>query len=146
MKQPAEDRLLRAARAAARHSYSPYSHFPVGAAVLTDRGRIYSGTNVENSSYGLTVCAERVAVFRAVVAGTRRVSAILVYTDTDRFTPPCGACLQVLAEFGKNPDVVLACRQGLKRHRLSELLPERFALADSLEAVHVRPQTLRHDD
>jgi cytidine deaminase len=121
-------RLLRAAQTAARHSYSPHSHFPVGAAVLTDKGRIFSGTNVENSSYGLTVCAERVAVFKAVSTGARRISAVLVYTDTDEFTPPCGACLQVLAEFGENPEVVLACRKGLKQLRLKDLLPQRFTI------------------
>ena len=121
-------RLLRAARAAAAQSYSPFSHFPVGAAVLAERGRVYSGTNVENSSYGLTVCAERVAIFKAISAGARRISALLVFTNTKEFTPPCGACLQVLAEFGENPEVVLACRQGLKRFRLKDLLPLGFRL------------------
>jgi cytidine deaminase len=128
MKRQDEARLLRAAKAETRHSYSPYSHFPVGAAVLTDKERIYAGTNVENSSYGLTICAERVAVFGAVAAGARRIAAVLVYTDTDSFTLPCGACLQVLAEFGENPDVLLACRKGLKRYRLKDLLPARLRL------------------
>ena len=122
------NRLLRAAKAAALHSYSLYSSFPVGAAVLTGKGRIFSGTNVENDSYGLTVCAERVAIFNAVTAGQRRIAALLVYTDTDKCTPPCGACLQVLAEFGENPEVALACRKGLKHLRLDDLLPVRFVL------------------
>ncbi|MEO0078157.1 MAG: cytidine deaminase [candidate division WOR-3 bacterium] len=128
MRQPLKTRLLRAARKAEKHSYSPYSHFPVGAAVLTDKGRVYAGTNVENSSFGLTVCAERVALFTAVAAGARQIAAVLVYTDTDTFTPPCGACLQVLAEFGANPEVILACRKGLKHHRLVDLLPAGFRL------------------
>jgi len=128
MKKPVKNRLVRVARLAAQRSYSPYSRFPVGAAVLTDKGRVSAGTNVENGSYGLTMCAERVAVFAAVAAGARRIAAVLVYTDTDTFTPPCGACLQVLAEFGTNPEVIMACRRGLKQHRLNDLLPVRFAL------------------
>ncbi len=128
MKQPIKTRLLRTAQRAVHRSYSPYSRFPVGAAVLTDGERVHAGTNVENSSYGLTVCAERVAVFAAVARGARRIAAMLVYTDTETFTLPCGACLQVLAEFGENPEVILACRRGQRLYRLKDLLPVRFAL------------------
>src|SRR5271165_5326716 len=90
--------LLVAARAAAGRAYCPYSRFPVGAAVLTDRGEIYSGCNVENASYGLTVCAERNAVFQAVARGTGplRIQAMLIYALAQSPTAPCGACRQVL--------------------------------------------------
>lgn len=128
LKSDAVQRLLAAAQRAARRAYAPYSGFPVGAAVLTAAGRIYSGANVENSSYGLTVCAERIAIFKAVNAGAGRIVALLVYTPTDSFTPPCGACLQVLAEFADEAPVILACRQGTKKLTLDDLLPMRFRL------------------
>jgi len=121
-------RMARAARAAARRAYAPYSRFRVGAAVLTDKGRIYSGSNVENASYGLSICAERVAIFKAVSAGARGIKAVLVWTDTEELTPPCGACLQVINEFGLNPAVILANRHGTKQRQLRELLPLGFLL------------------
>lgn len=120
------NRLLAAAQRAARRAYAPYSGFPVGAAVLTAGGRVYSGANVENGSYGLTVCAERIAIFKAINAGARRINAILVYTPTNSFTPPCGACLQVLSEFANEAVVILACRQGVQKLTLNGLLPLRF--------------------
>ena len=94
--------LADAAVAAKKHSYSPYSHFKVGAAVLTEDGHIYSGTNIENSSYGLTICAERTAIFKAVSAGHRRFLALALCTDEVKGSPfgtPCGACRQVMTEF-----------------------------------------------
>jgi cytidine deaminase len=133
-------RLLRAARAAARHSYSPFSKFPVGAAVLADNGRIYSGTNVENSSYGLSMCAERVAVFKAVSSGARRILAVAVLAPSGQsaicnlksempsLTPPCGACLQVINEFGENPEVILSDGKATETCRLRDLLPRGFRL------------------
>ncbi|MDB6126340.1 MAG: cytidine deaminase, partial [Verrucomicrobia bacterium] len=93
-------KLERAARAAAKGSYSPYSKFRVGAALLAGSGKIYTGANVENASYGLCNCAERTALFTAVAAGERHVEAVAVYTPTTTPTPPCGACRQVLNEFG----------------------------------------------
>lgn len=122
------NRMLKAARAAARNSYSPFSDFKVGAAVLADDGRVHSGTNIENSSFGLTVCAERVAVFNAVSAGAWAIKAVLVYADTDSLTPPCGACLQVVNEFGTNPEIILANGQETRRYRLRDLLPQGFRL------------------
>src|SRR6516162_4778763 len=101
--------LVRAARAASERAYCPYSHFPVGAAVLTEAGRVFAGCNVENASYGLTVCAERSAVFQAVAAGERHVRAVVIYTPTPRPTAPCGACRQVLNEFGPDALVVSVC-------------------------------------
>src|SRR5260221_5656245 len=94
------DDLKRRARDAARHAYAPYSNFPVGAAVLADDGNVHVGANVENASYGLAMCAERTAIFQAVARGARRIRAVAVYTSTQTVTTPCGACRQVIAEFG----------------------------------------------
>ncbi|MCX6841779.1 MAG: cytidine deaminase [candidate division WOR-3 bacterium] len=118
--------LLRAARAAEDRAYAPYSQFKVGAAILTSSGRIFSGCNIENGSYGLTVCAERVAVFKAVLGGERKVKAVLVYAGTVKLTPPCGACLQVISEFSENPEIVLSNGRSTKTYRLRELLPLGF--------------------
>jgi cytidine deaminase len=120
--------MLAVARRAAARAHAPYSGFHVGAAVLDERGRIHPGCNVENSSYGLTICAERAAVSRAVCSGAKTVKAVLVFTDTDSLTPPCGACLQVIAEFGKDPAIVLANRHATRHARLSDFLPEQFRL------------------
>lgn len=111
--------------AAAKNSYSPYSHFRVGAAVLCEDGSIYGGTNVENRSFGLTNCAERSAVFTAVSAGNRRFLAVAVYApDADYPIPPCGACRQVLSEFG-GEDLLVLMSNGTRRmeKQLGELLP-----------------------
>jgi len=128
MTKSTQARLLRAARGAAKNAYAPFSKFKVGAAVLTAKGRIFAGCNIENSSYGLTICAERVAIFKAVSAGQRKVLALLIYTDTPRLTPPCGACLQVLSEFSENPEIVLSNGRSTKTYRLRELLPLGFRL------------------
>ncbi|MBO4479501.1 MAG: cytidine deaminase [Clostridia bacterium] len=120
------DKLLDAATEAAEHSYSPYSGFPVGAAVLTADGSIYSGTNVENASYGATMCAERVAIFKAVSEGADKILALAVYTSAAEFAFPCGMCLQVLSEFAEDIPVIVAGDSGMKTFSLSELLPHRF--------------------
>jgi cytidine deaminase len=102
------DRLISAAEDAARNAYAPYSRFQVGAAVLTSSGQIYAGCNVENASYGLTICAERVALFSAVATEGPDgfgVRAIAVATSTRAPAPPCGACRQVMAEFGLDAEV-----------------------------------------
>jgi cytidine deaminase len=122
-------RLLRAARAARQNAHAPYSRFHVGAAVLAGR-RVHPGCNVENASYGLTICAERNAVAAAVAAGARRIDAAVVVTATEVPTPPCGACLQVLAELG-GPDlpVVLVGAGGeaaAVERTLGELMPHGF--------------------
>ena len=121
-------RLEEAARLVHRHSYSPYSRFPVGAAVLTASGAIFSGCNVENASLGLTQCAERNAVAQAVSQGERRILAVAIYTPTPRPTPPCGACRQVLAEFSCDANVLCVC-DGEERLEatLADLLPAAFA-------------------
>jgi cytidine deaminase len=126
---PVVPELESAARQAAAHAYCPYSHFPVGAAVLTARGEIFSGCNVENASYGLTICAERNAVFQAVAHGARPlvIRAVVVFTPTAVPTAPCGACRQVLNEFGPDAEVVSVCDGPVvNRHRLAELLPTAF--------------------
>jgi cytidine deaminase len=138
MNSSQQARLLKAAKRAADRAYAPYSGFAVGAAVLTSRGKIYTGANVENSSYGLSICAERVAIFKAVNAGDRKICALAVYTRTEQFTPPCGACLQVLNEFSENPVIILAAQSGTKKFRLNELLPLGFRLAPA-QPIRSRP-------
>ncbi len=122
--------MRRAARAVRRRAYAPYSGFQVGAAVLTAGGRIFTGVNVENASYGLTICAERAAIQAAVAAGQCRLRAVLIVAP--HAAPPCGACRQVLAEFaGPDCPVYLAEPAGRtppKRLRLGELLPLAFKL------------------
>jgi len=96
----AQERKIRIkAKEAYEYSYSPYSQFSVGAAVIGGSGKVYSGTNVENSSFGLTMCAERVAIFSAISAGEEEILSLCIYTPTDKPTRPCGSCLQVLSEF-----------------------------------------------
>ena len=112
---------------ASREAHCPYSQFRVGAALLTDDDEIVSGCNVENASSGLTICAERVAVFKAVSVGKRVFRAVVVYTPTPQPTAPCGACRQVLAEFAHDLDVVSCCDgPEVITTSLAELLPFRF--------------------
>lgn len=119
--------LVRTARDASQQAYCRYSGFRVGAAVLTEDGRIFAGCNVENASYGLTICAKRNAVFQAVAGGSPRIRAVVIYTPTAEPAAPCGACRQVITEFGPDAEIVCAC-DGPKilRRRLTELLPEAF--------------------
>jgi cytidine deaminase len=117
--------LIAKAMEARKKAYAPYSHFAVGAALLARSGRIYTGCNVENASYGLSVCAERVAVFKAVSEGERDFEAMAVVTENG--VTPCGACRQVLMEFGDNIQVIVADEAGGYRvFTLRELLPEAF--------------------
>jgi cytidine deaminase len=119
--------LAGAAREASARAYCPYSRFRVGAAVLTEEGDVIAGCNVENASYGLTICAERNAVFHAAALGRRAVRAVAVYTPTQTPTAPCGACRQVLNEFG--PDALVYCLcdgPATIRTTLAALLPEAF--------------------
>lgn len=120
------DELARLAREARAHSYSPYSNFKVGAALRASSGKLYSGCNVENCSYGLTVCAERVALYKAISEGERDFDALAIFTEADALTPPCGACRQVLWEFSKDMLIILANPKGEKRLRLQDLLPMPF--------------------
>ncbi len=124
--------LLKAAAAAARHAHCPYSRFRVGAAVLTDDNRVFTGCNVENSSYGLTVCAERNAVGAAVSAGAKRISAVAIVAGARDPAMPCGACRQVLAEFATRDAMVYSAPHGRPGARMArslrELLPASFNL------------------
>ena len=122
-------RLREAARNASANAYAPYSEFRVGAACLTAGGRIFTGVNVENASYGLSVCAERNAVFQAVAAGERHIQAVFVYTPTAEPTTPCGACRQVLSEFGRDMTILCHCDgDAVLETSIAELLPHRFHL------------------
>lgn len=119
--------LAEVARTAAANAHAPYSRFQVGAALLDAQGRVFTGCNVENASYGLTMCAERVAVGAAIAAGSRQFIAIVIATDTETLTPPCGACRQVLFEFNPAMEIHLAGREGRRAiYRLSQLLPGAF--------------------
>jgi cytidine deaminase len=119
--------LVRQAKQARARAVAPFSGFKVGAALETTRGKIFSGCNIENASYGLTLCAERVAVFKAVSEGEKKFSRIVVVADTARLTPPCGPCRQILWEFCGDIEVVLANLRGKSRTvQLSELLPYPF--------------------
>jgi cytidine deaminase len=121
---------MRAAREAARRAYAPYSRLRVGAALLTASGRVVTAANVECARYGLTLCAERAAVARALAEGERRFRALAVAVAGGRPITPCGACRQVLAEFAPELVVVVAGPGGrLRRHRLGRLLPKAFALS-----------------
>jgi cytidine deaminase len=119
--------LVAAARRAREHAHASFSNFKVGAALETADGTVVTGCNVENATYGLTICAERVAMFKAISEGHRSFTRIAVVADTDEPTPPCGACRQILWEFGGDLEVVLAnLRQETGTHRLRDLLPMPF--------------------
>ena len=121
------DPLLAAALAVRENAFAPYSKFKVGAAVQGLDGRIHTGCNVENATYGLTLCAERVAVFKGVSEGARRFKRVAVAADTDTLTPPCGACRQILWEFCGDVEVVLVNPRGkIETYRLKDLFPRPF--------------------
>ena len=121
------NKLLEAALAARKNAHAPFSKFQVGAAIETDDGRIFAGCNVENATYGLTVCAERVAVFKAISEGARKFTRIAVAADTDTLTPPCGACRQILWEFCGDAELTLVNLAGkTETFHLRELFPRPF--------------------
>ena len=122
--------LIELARKARQQAYAPYSKFPVGAALLCASGRVYTGCNVENISYGLTMCAERIALFKAVSEGEQEFRAIAVVTDNG--SSPCGACRQVLSEFGSNMEIIIAQGNGdrYEVYSLDDLYPRRFDSID----------------
>ena len=122
--------LLKEAESASEYSYSPYSHFKVGAAILTKNGKVYSGCNIENASFGATVCAERVALFKAVSEGNCEFEKIAVYSPDSDNCSPCGICRQALAEFSADMQVIYrACARGVVSLPLNELLKDSFMLS-----------------
>ncbi len=117
------------AKQAIENAYAPYSGLKVGAALLTEGGQIFAGTNIENSSYSLSICAERVALFNALAAGHRRFSKLVVVTNSDELVYPCGACLQVLSEFEPDLEILLiGSTDNVVKCNLSDLIPHLFNL------------------
>ena len=119
-----QKKLLKEAKLVLKNSYSPYSHFRVGAAVLTEDGKIFTGVNIENASYGLTICAERVAIFKAISNGHTSFTDLAIVSSTEKPTFPCGACRQVLSEF--SPQIKIHLQGSEKVFRLIDLLPHAF--------------------
>lgn len=127
MSESAEQEVIDAALAARERSVAPFSNFLVGAAVRTDKGKIYTGCNIESASYGLTVCAERVAIWKALSEGERNFTNLAVAADTQTLTPPCGTCRQIIWEFAKHADIVMVNVQGDKEAvHIENLLPRAF--------------------
>ena len=119
--------LIGEARKASKNAYAPYSNFPVGAAFIAEDKKLYSGSNIENASYGLSICAERSAIFSSIKAGNRTIKVLVVYTPTNTPTMPCGACRQVIREFSQNALIVSVCDSEQRIIKfISELLPEDF--------------------
>jgi cytidine deaminase len=125
-----ETKLIEKAIEAMNKAYAPYSSFKVGAALLTKSGRIFTGCNVENASFGLSICAERVAIFSAVSAGELQFEKLVVVANTDSPVSPCGACRQVMSEFGDFEVLLVNTRGEVVRTRVSELLPRAFKLKE----------------
>ncbi len=121
--------LVDAAYKAREFAYAPYSKFKVGAAVRTESGQIYAGCNIENASYGLSICAERTAIFMAISAGHKSISQLAVCTNAVTPSTPCGACRQVLFEFGKHAEVLMSNLEGdVRVSTITELFPQPFTL------------------
>jgi len=119
--------LIEAARQARERAVAPYSHFRVGAALEAADGRIFTGCNIESAAYGLTVCAERVAIWKALSEGALGIKRLAVFADAERLTPPCGACRQIIWEFGGNTTIVLAGPHGsIETYEMRELYPRAF--------------------
>ena len=126
-------KLIKKAEKARKRAYTPYSKFQVGAALLSTNGKIFTGCNIENASFGLAVCAERVAIFKAISEGSTKFEAIAVIGDTGKPCSPCGACRQVISEFGKDITLIMANLKGdVKIKKIKELLPEAFDKNDLL--------------
>ena len=122
-----EKELIDAATKVREHAYAPFSNFRVGSAIETDDGQIIDGCNVESASYGLTVCAERVAIWKAISEGKRKIKHIAVVADTEELTPPCGVCRQIIWEFGGDIPVIMANLKGkVETVQMKDLLPRAF--------------------
>lgn len=125
------NKLINEAKKCCLNSYSPYSKLRIGAALVDDKDRVFTGTNIENSSYGLTVCAERVALFKAASEGSRKFKKLVVYANDEKITYPCGACLQVLSEFSDDLEIIITNRAG-EHHKstINHLLTNPFKLQE----------------
>jgi len=122
-----KDELIKSAIEAREQAVAPFSRFRVGAVVETEDGKVFKGCNIENSSYGLTVCAERVAIWKALSEGYRKFTSVVVVADTDTLTPPCGACRQIIWEFCRDATIVFANLDGKSEtFSAAELLPQAF--------------------
>lgn len=131
---PIPENAYLAAQTAFQRAYAPYSQFKVGAALITDSGEIVMGCNTENASYGLTVCAERNCISHAVVKGCDTFSVMVIYTEQEKLTPPCGACRQVISEFFQ-PDALVVATNHLRKYqswKVSDILPNAFCREDLL--------------
>ncbi len=127
------EKLIKEAEKARKKAYTPYSKFKVGAAVLCDDGKIFSGCNIENASFGLSICAERVAFFKAISEGSTKIKAIAVIGNTNKPCSPCGACRQVISEFGEDIPLIMTNLKGdVMIKKIKELLPEAFGKNDLL--------------
>jgi cytidine deaminase len=123
--------LIKRATEAREKAYVPYSEFPLGAALLTEDGEIFTGSNIENATYGLTNCAERTAIFKSVSEGYNNIEAVLIVSDTDKPVTPCGSCRQVISEFGGQIEVIMVTLDGKEISRqINELLPGPFKQED----------------
>jgi len=123
-----DDELIELAKSARQWAHAPYSNFSVGATLLSADGRVFTGCNVENSTYGLSMCAERVAIFKAVSEGAHEIAKIAIVTDHEHIAPPCGCCRQMIWEFSSgDTEIVLSNLAGdVKSYRITDLLPEAF--------------------
>lgn len=131
MKKKTKDKMLKKAKDVLENAYVPYSNFPLSAALLTKEGKIFTGVNIENASYGLTNCAERTAIFKAVSKGYREFEALLLYGEQDKIITPCGACRQVINEFGEDIEVIMVNKNDKEVSKKScELLPGAFKQED----------------
>ena len=123
--------LIECAKKVMKNSYSKYSKFKVGAALLTEDGRVFDGCNIENASFGATICAERTAVVKAISEGAKKINRIAIVSDTQKTTPPCGICLQFLKEFmDENGVIILEDGDEIFRYTFSEMYPMSFSLQD----------------
>ncbi len=120
--------LINKAKQALKNAYAPYSKFKVGVALLTKSGKVYTGCNVENSSYGLSNCAERTAIFKAVSDGEKKFKEMVVYANTDKLFTPCGACRQVISEFSSNMKITIVSAKEILETTIGDLLPHEFHL------------------
>ncbi len=124
------EKLIEKAKEVSQNAYAPYSGFKVGAAILTEEGKIFSGCNVENASYGLTMCAERTAIFKAVSEGYKNFKEMVIYVNSDILFTPCGACRQVISEFSKDLKITIVSNKETFETNIKELLPFSFELEE----------------